>query len=85
MEIKLFHDIERGVKSALTKKRIVNYYMYNHFSTIPDLAMELDLSVPTVTKCVMKGTSLRMERWRPVKADLPLYTALIRKQGILSE
>lgn len=56
MEIKLFHDIERGVKSALTKKRIVNYYMYNymynHFSTIPDLAKELDLSVPTVTKFV---------------------------------
>lgn len=52
MEIKLFHDIERGVKSTLTKKRIVNYYMYNHFSTIPDLAKELDLSVPTVTKFV---------------------------------
>lgn len=52
MEIKLFHDIERGVKSALTKKRIVNYYMYNLFSTIPDLAKELDLSVPTVTKFV---------------------------------
>lgn len=52
MEIKLFHDIERGVKSALTKKMIVNYYMYNHFSTIPDLAKELDLSVPTVTKFV---------------------------------
>ena len=39
-------------KSAVTKKRIITYYMYNRSSTIPDLAKELDLSVPTVTKFI---------------------------------
>lgn len=42
----------RGAKSAVTKKRIITYYMYNRSSTIPDLAKELDLSVPTVTKFI---------------------------------
>lgn len=63
MTRKLLEEIERGSKNALTKKRIITYYMYNRSSTIPDLSKELDLSVPTVTKfimlwrCVMKGTS----------------------------
>jgi len=46
----LLKEIERGSKNALTKKRIITYYMYNRSSTIPDLSKELDLSVPTVTK-----------------------------------
>lgn len=41
-----------GSKNALLKKKIITYYIYNGSSTIPDLARELDLSVPTVTKFV---------------------------------
>lgn len=48
----LLLEIARGAKSAFTKKRIITYYMYNRSSTIPDLAKELDLSVPTVTKFI---------------------------------
>lgn len=48
----LLLEIARGAKSAVTKKRIITYYMYNRSSTIPDLAKELDLSVPTVTKFI---------------------------------
>lgn len=48
----LLLEIARGVKSAVTKKRIITYYMYNRSSTIPDLAKELNLSVPTVTKFI---------------------------------
>lgn len=50
----LLKEIERGSKSAQTKKRIITYYMYNRSSTIPDLSKELDLSVPTVTKFIME-------------------------------
>lgn len=50
----LLLEIARGAKSAVTKKRIITYYMYNRPSTIPDLAKELDLSVPTVTKFIME-------------------------------
>ena len=45
----LLLEIARGAKSAVTKKRIITYYMYNRSSTNHDLAKELDLSVPTVT------------------------------------
>lgn len=48
----LLLEIARGAKSAVTKKRIITYYMYNRSSTIPDLAKELNLSVPTVTKFI---------------------------------
>ena len=48
----LLLEIAQGAKSAVTKKRIITYYMYNRSSTIPDLAKELDLSVPTVTKFI---------------------------------
>ncbi len=54
MTRKLLEEIERGSKNALTKKRIITYYMYNRSSTIPDLSKELDLSVPTVTKFIME-------------------------------
>ena len=55
MTRKLLEEIERGSKNALTKKRIITYYMYNRSSTIPDLSKELDLSVPTVTKFVTES------------------------------
>ena len=48
----LLEEFEKGSKSAMTKKRIITYYMYNRSSTIPDLSRELDLSVPTVTKFI---------------------------------
>lgn len=50
----LLTEIERGSKNALTKKKVITYYMYNRLSTIPDLSKELDLSVPTVTKLIME-------------------------------
>ncbi len=48
----LLEEIAKGTKSAMTRKHIITYYMYNRSSTIPDLAKELDLSVPTVTKFI---------------------------------
>lgn len=52
MEHRLLKEIELGSKSALTKKRIITYYIYNGCATITDLSKELDLSVPTVTKFI---------------------------------
>lgn len=52
MDYQFLQEIENGSKSALVKKRIITYYMHNGNSTIPELAKELDLSVPTVTKFV---------------------------------
>lgn len=52
MNQRLMKEIESGSKNALTKKRIINYYIYNGSSTIPDLSKEFDLSVPTVTKLI---------------------------------
>ena len=48
----LLKEIEIGSKNALLKKRIITHYLYNGSSTITDLAKELDLSVPTVTKFI---------------------------------
>lgn len=48
----LLKEIENGSKSALTKKRILSYYIHNGNSTITDLSQALDLSVPTVTKFI---------------------------------
>ena len=48
----LLKEIELGSKSALQKKKIITHYIYNGSSTITDLAKELDLSVPTVTKFI---------------------------------
>lgn len=48
----LLKEIENGSKSALTKKRILSYYIHNGNSTITDLAQALDLSIPTVTKFI---------------------------------
>lgn len=52
MRLTLLKEIELGSKNALIKKRIITYYMYNGKSTIPDLAKELNLSVPTITKFI---------------------------------
>ncbi|NDV58268.1 ROK family transcriptional regulator [Bacteroides sp. 519] len=52
MNQQFLKEIEKGSKNALIKKRIINYYIYNGSSTIPDLAKELDLSIPTVTKLI---------------------------------
>ena len=37
---------------AVMKKKIITHYIYNGSSTITDLAREMDLSVPTVTKFI---------------------------------
>ena len=50
MTPKLLADIEKGTKGALTKKKIIQYYLHARSSTIPDLAKELELSIPTVAK-----------------------------------
>lgn len=51
---RLIEELESGTKGTVTQKRIIAYLMHTHFSTIPDLAREIDLSVPTVTKFVME-------------------------------
>ena len=52
MKQHLLKEIEVGTKNALLKKKIITHYIYNGSSTITDLAKELDLSVPTVTKFI---------------------------------
>lgn len=52
MRHKLLEQMEQGSKNALMKKRIISYYIYQGSSTITDLAKELDLSIPTVTKFI---------------------------------
>lgn len=52
MKQHLLKEIEIGTKNALQKKRIITHYIYNGSSTITDLAREMDLSVPTVTKFI---------------------------------
>ena len=48
----LLKELELGNKSALQKKKIITYYIYNGGSTIVDLSKELNLSVPTVSKLI---------------------------------
>lgn len=52
MKQHLLKEIEAGSKNALFKKKIITHYIYNGSSTITDLAKELDLSIPTVTKFI---------------------------------
>lgn len=54
MRHKLIEEMESGTKGMITQKRIITYLMHNHSSTIPDLAKDIDLSIPTVTKFVME-------------------------------
>lgn len=56
MRHQLLQQIEKGSKNALMKKRIITHYIYNGNSTITDLAKELDLSIPTVTKFITEMT-----------------------------
>lgn len=46
--------MESGTKGGITQKKIITYLMHNHSSTIPDLAKDIDLSIPTVTKFLME-------------------------------
>ena len=49
----LLKEIEKGSKMAVMKKKIITpIIFYNGSSTITDLAREMDLSVPTVTKFI---------------------------------
>lgn len=52
MKQHLLKEMELGTKSALQKKRIITHYIYNGSTTLTDLAKEMDLSVPTVTKFI---------------------------------
>lgn len=49
---KFIIESESGSKNAVIKKNIIRYYINNGSSTIADLAKELDLSVPTITKLI---------------------------------
>ena len=48
----LLKEVEKGTKSALIKRRIINHYIHNGSSTITELSKEVDLSIPTVTKLI---------------------------------
>lgn len=52
MNRKLLEEIEKGVKSALVKKKIINHYIHNGSSTLTELSKSIDLSIPTVTKFI---------------------------------
>lgn len=45
-------ELANGTRNAQLKKRIINLFISNISSPIPELAKELGLSVPTVTKLV---------------------------------
>lgn len=48
----LLADIQKGLKSALMKQRIITRLIYTGCTTITDLSRSMGLSVPTVTKFV---------------------------------
>lgn len=52
MVSKLLKEIDLGVKSGAIKRQIILYCLKRGNSTIPDIAKELDYSVPTITKYV---------------------------------
>lgn len=52
----LLSEIAQGTRSASMKRQIINHYLYNHCSTLPDLAKELKVSVPTITKFIGEMT-----------------------------
>lgn len=54
MLLDLLKEQENGNKNILIKRRIISYYAHNKTSTIPNLARELKLSVPTVTKALLE-------------------------------
>ena len=59
---RLIEGLGNGTKNMLTQKRIITYLMHNHSSTIPDLAKDIDLSIPTVTKFVMELVTVGIQR-----------------------
>lgn len=52
MKERLLEELQKGSKGAAMKKHIITYLIYNENSTITDLAKDMDLSIPTVTKVV---------------------------------
>ncbi len=48
----LLTEIQKGVKSALIKRRIISHFIYVGCTTITELSKAIGLSVPTVTKFV---------------------------------
>lgn len=52
MNTHILKELEDGSRNSLTKRSIINFFINNGSSTITDLAKELELSVPTVTKLV---------------------------------
>jgi Mn-dependent DtxR family transcriptional regulator len=79
MKQHLLKEIEVGTKNALLKKKIITHYIYNGSSTITDLAKELDLSVPTVTKFISEmceeGYINVTANWKRVEGAILAYTA----------
>lgn len=57
MSHELMKAIASGNKSAILKKRIINYYIHNGNSTISELSRALDISIPTVTKIIEEMSS----------------------------
>lgn len=60
--IALLNEIDKGSKSAQSKKRIISYHMKHGNATIPDLAKRLGLSIPTVSKLVEELTETGLIR-----------------------
>lgn len=54
MKERLLEELQKGSKGAVMKKHIITYLIYNENSTITDLAKDMDLTIPTVTKVVDK-------------------------------
>lgn len=52
MKERLLEEIQKGSKGAVMKKHIITYLIHNENSTITDLAKDMDLSIPTVTKII---------------------------------
>ncbi len=50
---KFLQEIDLGLKSGIIKRQIIVYCLKNGNSTIPEIAKEIDLSVPTITKYVI--------------------------------
>jgi glucokinase-like ROK family protein len=52
MKLTLIEEIEVGSKNGQIKLSILKYFINNGNYTLPELAKEIDLSVPTITKLV---------------------------------
>ena len=52
----LLAELASGTRSAFMKRQIINHYLNNYSSTLPELAKELKVSVPTITKFVGEMT-----------------------------